>query len=160
MIAPRTDPRESRASYAAEPASATPPVLQARWPQGAPRSYVANVSPRPLSKIPRPHRRWFAEHPHERRRVVVRVGAFTGHALHFHVTMREEHDRVWAADRGCWETPTDDPVGEGRERMMKFRTHDQAWRWVEATFHEEFGEETHELVHEELPPRWTYYEGD
>lgn len=57
--------------------------------------------PRCLADIPGPHRRYSAKHPHNRRRVVVRIGAFTGHALHFHVTMRE-----------------------GRERMMKVRTYE------------------------------------
>jgi hypothetical protein len=44
--------------------------------------------------------------------------------------------------------------------MMKFRTREQAERWVRETFRSEFGEDTHELFYEKQPERWTYREGD
>jgi hypothetical protein len=114
---------------------------------------------RRLSRIPGPHVRYFAAHPRERRKVIARIGRFTGHGLHFHVTMREEPDRVWAPDLERWEVPLDDPT-PGRERMMKFRTREKADRWIESTFRREFSSDTHELVREVDEHQWTYAEGE
>lgn len=112
---------------------------------------------RELNQIPGSHPRYFPTHP-QRRKVVVRIGRFTGHGMHFHVTMHEEPDPVWAPDLERWEVPLDDP-NPGRERMMKFRTREKADLWVSSTFEREFGSDTHVLVYEETEPRWTYSEG-
>ncbi|MFW6289024.1 MAG: hypothetical protein ACOC2Q_04520 [Spirochaetota bacterium] len=75
-----------------------------------------------------------------RRKVIAHLGRFTGYGIHFHVTMREES-------------------GEGRERMMKFRTREKAVRWARATFEREFNPQTHELVFVEDHRAWFYPEG-
>jgi len=72
--------------------------------------------------------------------VITHLGRFTGYGIHFHVTMREES-------------------GEGRERMMKFRTREKAVRWARATFEREFNPQTHELVFVEDHRAWFYPEG-
>lgn len=100
---------------------------------------------RPLSEFPEPHRRYFTEHPEAKRRVVATIGKFTGYGIHFHVVIREEDEPVFATDSGSWEVPSRDPAGEGRERMMKFRSRHAAERWIQATFHREFSDSTHTL---------------
>ena len=116
---------------------------------------------RPLADIPTPHRRYFQEYPDKKRTVVATIGRFTGYGMHFHVILREEDEPVFAADTGRWEVPSRDPAGEGKERMMKFRTRKAAERWIEAAFAEEFSPETHALlVREDSPCERSYVEGD
>lgn len=109
-------------------------------------SIFSTMARRPISQFPSPLRRYFAEHPSEKRRVIATIGRFTGYGIHFHVILREEDEAVYAADSGTWEVPSQDPAGEGRERMMKFRTRRAAERWIHRTFRSEFSPKTHELI--------------
>jgi hypothetical protein len=125
------------------------------------KQYTLAVPRRPLSKFPLPIRRYFQEHPNTKRSVTATVSAFTGYGTHFHVVLREEDEPVFNRRTDQWEVPSRDPAGEGKERMMKFRSRRTAMRWIEATFEAEFSYDTHQLsVRDEHDGIWHYGEGD
>jgi hypothetical protein len=116
---------------------------------------------RHISAIPRPHRRYFDEHPARKRRVTAQVSFFHGTGAHFHVELTEEPNYLYDADRDQWVHPQGDSGGAGRHRFMKFRKEETARRWIHQVFNEEFSEETHQLVLEgDVSQRWFYPEGD
>ncbi|MFP4549948.1 MAG: hypothetical protein ACLFNT_04015 [Spirochaetales bacterium] len=117
-------------------------------------------SPKPISSFSNA-KRWFDEHPGEKRRVFVSIGTFVGHGTHVHVTLKEEDEPVFEADAGEWVIPDNDERGAGKERMMKFHDRRRAEQWVEAAFAHEFSPDTHVLVWKDAPAqKWFYRQGD
>jgi hypothetical protein len=114
-----------------------------------------------ISEIPEPHRRYFDEHPEEKRRVTATVSFFYGTGSHFHVELVEEPNYVYDPEQESWLAPTGDSAGEGRRRFMKFRREDTARRWIHRVFEEEFSPELHRLEFAgDVSRHWFYPEGD